>query len=93
MPIPKRWSKPTKAKSAPEKPGVYEWANSKKEIVKIGEGENLNERLGEQMPSIPKDVKYIRLLETKVHEKLEQQMLEQFKKEHGKLPKYNERIG
>ena len=65
----------------------------KKQIVKIGEGENLNERLRGQMPSLPKDVKYIRLLPTKAHEKLEKQMLEQFKKEHGRLPKYNERIG
>ena len=93
MPIPKRWSKPTKAKSAPEKPGVYEWANVKKEIVKIGEGGNLNDRLRGQISSLPKDVKYIRLLPAKAHEKLEKQMLEQFKKEHGKLPKYNERIG
>lgn len=93
MPIQKRWSKLPKAKSAPPKPGVYELANPKKEIVKIGEGENLNERLRGQMPSLPKDIKFIRLLETKAHEKLEKQMLEQFKKEHGRLPKYNERIG
>lgn len=93
MPIQKRWSKPPKANNAPEKPGVYELGNVKKEIVKIGEGGNLNERLRGQMPSLPKDVKFIRFLETKAHEKLEKQMLEQFKKEHGKLPKYNERIG
>lgn len=93
MPIQKRWSKPSKAKNAPEKPGVYEWANLKKEIVKIGEGGDLKQRLEGQMQSKPKDVKFIRLLETKAHEKLEKQMLEQFKKEHGKLPKYNERIG
>lgn len=93
MSIPKRWSKLSKAKSAPPKPGVYELANVKKQIVKIGEGENLNERLRGQIPSLPKDVKHIRLLPTKVHKKVEKQMLEQFKKEHGKLPKYNERIG
>lgn len=93
MPIQKRWSKLSKTKSAPPKPGVYELANLKKEIVKIGEAENLNERLRGQMPSLPKDVKLIRLLETKAHEKLEKQMLEQYKKEYGKLPKYNERIG
>lgn len=93
MPIQKRWSKLSKVKSAPPKAGVYELANLKKEIVKIGEGENLNERLRGQMPSLPKDVKFIRLLKTKAHEKLEKQMLEQFKKEHGRLPKYNERIG
>ena len=93
MPIQKRWSRLPKAKIAPQKPGVYELANLKKEIVKIGEGGNLNERLRGQMPSLPKDVKFIRFLETKAHEKLEKQMLEQFKKEHGKLPKYNERIG
>lgn len=93
MPIPKRWSKLTKAKSAPEKPGVYEWANSKKEIVKIGEGESLQKRLAQQMPTKPKDVKLIRWQQTKKHEKLEKQMLDRFKEEHGRLPKYNERIG
>ena len=93
MSIPKRWSKPSKAKIAPQKPGVYEWGNIRKKVVKIGKGENLNERLRGQMSSLPKDVKYIRLLPTKAHQKLEKQMLEQFKKKHGRLPKYNERIG
>lgn len=93
MSIPKRWSRLPKAKLAPQKPGVYELGNTKKKVVKIGEGKNLNRRLGEQIPSMPKDVKFIRILETKRHEKLEEQMLEEFKKKHGTLPKYNERVG
>ena len=93
MPIQKRWSKLPKVKNAPAKAGVYELGNVKKNIVKIGEGKKLKERLDQQMPSIPKDVKYVRWLQTKAHGKLEKQMLEQFKKEHGRLPKYNERIG
>ena len=93
MPIPKRWSKPTKSNSAPEKPGVYEWANAKKEIVKIGEGENLKRRLAPQMSAKPKDVKFIRWQEKRQHEKVEKQLLEEFKKRHGRLPKYNEQIG
>lgn len=93
MPIQKRWSKLSKAKIAPQKPGVYELGNAGKNIVKIGEGKKLKERLDQQMPSMPRDVKFIRFLETKAHEKLEKRMLEQFEKEHGRLPKYNERIG
>ena len=64
-----------------------------KKVVKIGEGENLNKRLRRQMPSLPQDVKFIRFLEAKAHEKLEKKMLKQFEKEHGKLPKHNEQIG
>jgi len=93
MPIPKRWSKLSKVKSAPQKPGVYELGNAKKEIVKIGEGGKLKERLQGQMPSKPKDVKLIRWQEIRQHEKREKQMLEEFKKKHGRLPKYNEQIG
>ncbi len=93
MPIQKRWSKLSKAKITPEKSGVYELGNAERNIVKIGEGKNLKERLDQQMPSIPKDGKFIRWQEIKQHEKREKQMLEKFKKKHGALPKYNERIG
>jgi len=93
MPIPKRWSKPPKAKSAPEKPGVYEFGDSQGNILKIGEGDDLRDRITQQMPNKPKDVTRIRWREAKQNEKLEQKMLEEFQKEHGKLPKYNKRIG
>jgi len=93
MPIPKRWSKLSKVENAPKKPGVYELGNREKTIVKIGEGKKLKERLSQQMPSIPKDVKFIRWQEIKQHEKREKQMLEEFKEKHGRLPKYNEQIG
>ena len=93
MSIQKRWSKPPKAKNAPEKPGVYEWGNSKGNILKIGRGDPLKDRLTEQMPSKPKDVTRIRWSPARNAEKLEKQMLEEFKKKHGRLPKYNERIG
>jgi len=93
MTIQKRWSKPSKAKNAPEKSGVYEFGNSQGTVLKIGEGDNLKERIMKQVPSKPKDVTRIRWLPARNAEKLEKQMLEEFKEKHGRLPKYNERIG
>lgn len=93
MSIRKRWSKPSKAKNAPEKSGVYEFGSTRGGILKIGKGDNLQDRITQQMPSKPKDVTRIRWLQARQNEKLEKQMLEQYKKKHGRLPKYNERIG
>lgn len=93
MSIRKRWSRPSKVKNAPKTSGIYEFGNSQGTILKIGKGDNLKDRLTKQMSSKPKDVTRIRWLQARQNEKLEEQMLTEFKKKHGRLPKYNERIG
>lgn len=92
MSISKRWSKPSKVNKAPPKPGVYEFADKRGKITKIGEGSNLNERMPSSLAEAGRQVKAIRWKEARNHKALELKMLEAFKEKYGKLPKLNKRM-
>lgn len=70
MPIAKRWSKPSKANKAPPKSGVYEFGDAKGEVIKIGEGGDLSDRIPSALAEAGRQVKGIRWQEAKRGKKL-----------------------
>ena len=92
-----RWSEEN-TKNIPEKPGVYAFYDKKNVLIYIGSSSNLRERFRhywttnfEEDPCKRATKKYKREF-TSNYEAREKALLEQYKREHGKLPKCNEKI-
>ena len=100
MEIFKKWSKFTKKNVERLKDifGVYEIADRSKKVIYIGRG-RLRSRLLRHFPRgedpIP-GAAYFRVARSYSRlraEQKERKLLKNFKKKHGKLPRYNQRVG
>ena len=100
MGIPKKWSRYTKENvlSIKDVFGVYEIADRNRRILYIGQGK-LRTRLLRHFIDGPDPIPgaaYFRVLElySKMRaEQKERRLLKDFKRRHGKLPRYNQRVG
>ena len=92
----KKWSvlNQENMQKVPNVYGVYELADSKKNIICIGQGK-LHERLAIHLSNF-EDAKYFRLDRTGSKERAEQReraLLNEYERKHGCLPKYNKKRG
>ena len=96
MPLEKKWSKYRKVtvERVPNNLGVYEIANSKGEIIYIGQG-NIKDRLNAHFlhgsDPIPQGAQF-RYVETKSKLRAEQRErteMKEYEKQKGKLPRHN----
>ena len=87
-------------KYVPAKPGVYGLYESKNEegLIYIGSSSNIRERFMHYWETnfsedpCKRATKYYKREFTSSYEEKEKELLEQYKKEHGKLPRCNEKI-
>jgi len=73
---------------APESEGVFQLLDGEKSVIYIKGTVNLRKELMEQLPS-NREAKYMLYEEAKMFTMRESELLQQFMKKHGKLPKQN----
>lgn len=87
---------PVNVQNIPFSQGVYELSDFKYEVIYIGRTDNLNSRLQQHLSTSDacmKDAKYFRYDETWNSERREKELLEEFRRKYGHLPRCNDRIG
>lgn len=85
------------AKNIPEKPGVYAFYDEQRVLIYIGSSSNLRERFThywttnfEEDPC-KRDTKVYKREFTEDYKAREKELLEQYFREHGRLPRCNEK--
>ena len=81
--------------NVPVREGVYELSDTNKTIIYIGRSDNLQDRLHQHLnttdPCIV-NAKYFRYEVTWNSENRETELLEEFKRRNGRLPRCNDRL-
>ena len=95
MPIKKRWSKltPDNLGNVPDKPGVYELGNKKKQIIDIGgSDDSVKSRLQGKQPPSAKFFRYKAAKPSQSGIKMEAEEGAKFKEQQGGKPKHTRRL-
>ncbi len=97
MPLIAIWNQLTnwEIQNVPESEGVYELADYSKAVIYIGRSNNLKRRLNEHLnTSDPclRSVQYFCYEKTWNSEQREQELLEEYRRIHGRLPKCNDLV-
>ena len=77
----------------PEKEGVYELADNSQSIIYIGRSNNLRRRLSEHLNSDDhclRNARYFRYEQTWRSEERERELLNEYRRIHGRLPRCND---
>ncbi len=92
MSPPEKWIELTQenVNKVPETPGVYTLLDEQKNIIYISGAMNLRQELSSQLET--SEAKYFTFEENEMYTMRESELLQQYIKQHGKMPKMNEEL-